>query len=288
MSGFAPDWLALREPADFRARDAGLAAALSARFIGHEHATVVDLGCGTGSNLRATSALLPDRQSWRLIDHDPALLAVARAKLTRWADAIEDAADEHQAPVGSGALLLHKGRQRIAVTFRQADLAGDLEGALGDRTDLVTASALFDLASADFIRRFATAVAARRSIFYTVLTYNGIQHWAPRRPADNAMTAAFHGHQMTDKGFGPAAGPTAAAHLADQFRLNGYSVSEGDSPWRLQAPRDAALVTELATGFAAAVGETGKVDKRTLDDWKKLVHTGAETGHTDTLAVPAE
>lgn len=278
MSGFAPDWLALREPADVRARAAGPAGTLAARFIGHEHASVVDLGCGTGSNLRATSGLLPDRQTWRLVDHDPALLAAARDKLAAWADGADTAAD--------GALVLSKGRQRIAVTFTQADLAGDLAGALGSRTDLVTASALFDLCSADFIRRFAAAVAERRSLFYTVLTYNGIQHWTPRRPADNAMAGAFHAHQMRDKGFGPSAGPTAPAHLADQFRLAGYIVEEGDSPWRLSAPRDKALIDELADGFANAVAETGKVDRKTVDEWKKLSRSAAETGHTDTLAIP--
>ena len=38
-------------------------------------ATVVDLGCGTGSNLRALAPPCPRRQSWRLVDRDPALLA---------------------------------------------------------------------------------------------------------------------------------------------------------------------------------------------------------------------
>ncbi len=280
MSGFNPDWLALREPADVRARNGELAQALAARFIGHEHASVVDLGCGTGSNLRTTSALLPDRQTWRLVDYDPALLAAARAALRRWAEQAEDGAD--------GSLVLVKGRARIAVAFTQADLARDLEAALGARADLVTASALFDLCSADFIRRFTAAVAQRRSLFYTVLTYNGIQRWTPHRPADNAMASAFHRHQMTDKGFGPSAGPTAPAHLADQFRLNGYSVSEGDSPWRLEAPRDAALIAELAAGFATAVTETGKVDAKTVAEWRKLIRTRAETGHTDMLAIPSE
>ena len=278
MSGFAPDWLALREPADVRARASGPANGLATRFIGHAEASVVDLGCGTGSNLRATSQLLPDRQSWRLVDHDARLLAAARETLAAWADGAEHHAD--------GTLALTKGRQRIAVTFAEADLAGDLEGALGPRADLVTASALFDLCSPDFIRRFAQSIAERRSIFYTVLTYNGIQHWTPRRPADNAMTSAFHAHQMRDKGFGPSAGPTAPSHLAEQFNLAGYLVEEGDSPWRLQAPRDKALIDELARGFAEAVAETGKVDKRTVETWRQIAHTGAETGHTDTLAVP--
>ena len=277
MSGFSADWLALREPADMRARSRELAAAVSARLSLRDHLEVVDLGCGTGSNLRGTAPLLGASQSWTLVDYDAALLDAARGALAGWADRFRLAGD---------GLALEKDGRRISVTFRRADLAQDLEAALGAQVDLVTASALFDLASPAFIAAFARAVARRRAVFYTVLTYNGIQRWTPRSPADNALAAAFHAHQMRDKGLGASAGPTAPAHLADAFRIEGYSVLEGDSPWVLDR-RDAALVDELARGYATAVAETGKVDAATLAAWSKLARSGAEVGHTDTLAMPA-
>lgn len=276
MSGFSADWLALREPADMRARNGELAAALAARLGQRAHIDVVDLGSGTGSNLRGTAPLLGQSQAWTLVDYDAKLLEAARGALAGWADSSRVIDDR---------LELAKDGRRITVGFRQADLARDLAAGLGQSADLVTASALFDLASAAFIRSFANEVAARRAVFYTVLTYNGIQRWTPRHPADNQMVAAFHAHQMRDKGFGPSAGPTAPAHLADAFRAAGYSVMEGDSPWRLSS-REAALVEELARGYLTAVGETGKVDAATLDSWSRVVRTGAEVGHTDTLAVP--
>lgn len=277
MSGFTTEWLALREPADHRSRNPSLQSALSSRLSVRASIDVVDLGCGTGSNLRATAPLLGPRQSWTLVDHDPRLLSAARDKLSHWAGIAR----------GEGeALYLEKDGKEIWIRFRQADLAKDLDRALGEAPALVTASALFDLASVEFIRRFASSLASRRAAFYTVLTYNGIQHWSPRHPSDNALTAAFHRHQMTDKGFGVSAGPTAPAHLADQFRLEGYLVEEGDSPWVLTGARDAALVGELAKGFLSAVRETRAVDARTLDAWERIRHTGAEVGHTDTLAFP--
>jgi SAM-dependent methyltransferase len=276
MSGFSADWLALREPADMRARNGELAAALSARLGQRAHLDVVDLGSGTGSNLRGTAPLLGQSQAWTLVDYDPRLLEAARGALAGWADTSRVVGDR---------LELTKDGRRITVAFRQADLARDLAAGLGEGADLVTASALFDLASPAFIRGFAGEVAQRRAVFYTVLTYNGIQRWTPRHPADNQMVAAFHGHQMRDKGFGPSAGPTAPAHLADAFRLAGYSVAEGDSPWLLSS-RDAALVEELARGYLSAVLETGRIDPATLAAWGKVARTGAEVGHTDTLAVP--
>ena len=276
MSGFSPEWLALREPVDHRSRSSEMGQALAARFAARREIDVVDLGCGTGSNLRGTAPLLPDSQRWVLVDYADDLLAAARQTLTQWADTAADDGD---------ALALSKGGKRITVRFQRSDLSRDLDAALGIKPDLVTASALFDLCSVAFIKSFARAVSNRRAVFYTALTYNGIQRWVPRQPSDNAMIAAFHAHQMTDKGFGVSAGPSAPVHLADAFQMSDYNVLEGDSPWRLDAA-DRALVSELATGFARAARETGKVDAKTVDAWSRMAHTGAEVGHTDTLAVP--
>ncbi len=277
MNTFSPEWLKLREGADARARNSEIAAAVAGRFALRENISVVDLGAGTGSNLRATSALLPNQQSWTLVDRDAALLQAARGALSAWADTARD---------DNGTLHLTKDRATIDVTFKTCDLAHDLETALGPSPGLVTASALFDLVSVAFIRDFGKAVASRRTAFYAVLTYNGVQRWSPHRPADNQMTSAFHTHQMRDKGFGPAAGPVAAAHLADQFRLEGYSVIEGESPWRLER-NDRMLIEELSRGHAMAVAETGSVDTKTIESWIKVTRTGADVGHTDIFAVPA-
>jgi SAM-dependent methyltransferase len=282
MSGFSPEWLSLRESADHRSRNADLAQSVAARFAEREQVSIVDLGCGTGSNLRCTSNLFhANQQAWTLVDYDPKLLAAASDKLAAWADrAIKDEA----------GLVLTKGRRTITVAFRQADLTKELDRALGETSgetaDLITASAFFDLCSVSFIETFAAAVAARKASFYTVLTYNGQQTWTPPHSADATFAAAFHAHQVTDKGFGGAAGPTAADALATAFKSVGYRVSEGDSPWRLANPGDQTLVGELVPGFAGAVRETGAVNDATIDGWLKVLRTGAHVGHTDTFAVP--
>lgn len=275
MTGFSSAWLKLREPADHRSRNGALADALSARFQLRDKVSVTDIGCGTGSNLRGTHDLLPDQQSWTLVDHDAALLQAAREELSSWADSVREDGE---------ALALEKGRRRIEVNFREADLSADLEAALGGASDLITAAAFFDLCSEAFIRRFAQAVAARRAVFYTVLTYNGITRFQPHHPADNAIVGAFHRHQLTDKGLGIAAGPTAPMVLWDQFQVADYCVQEGESPWQLGAG-DRALIDELQVGHAAAVAEIGAVDAITLNSWASRNLTGASVGHTDTLAV---
>ena len=276
MSGFSPEWLALREPADHRARDAHLAMALADRLQAKPVVRVVDLGCGTGSNLRATYAALGREQLWTLVDYDPNLLAAARTALIAWADSSTVVGDR---------LALTKSGKTLKVRFRQANLVTRLDAALGDTCDLVTASALFDLCSAAFIDKFARAAAQHRAVFYTVLTYNGIQRWTPPHAHDAALLAAFHVHQARDKGFGPSAGPDAPKALADAFRRNGYTVREGDSPWLLSRS-DQSLVDALVPGFAGAVRETGQVPAADIDAWLAQPRHGSEVGHTDTLAVP--
>jgi SAM-dependent methyltransferase len=276
MSAFSAEWLDLREPVDHRSRNKALAQALGRHFDGWRPLSVVDLGCGTGSNLRATAPLLGPEQHWTLVDFDEALLQAANARLTAWADGFD---------ASGRTLALFKGQKRIAVEFRRADLAGDLEAALGPAAHLVTAAALFDLVSATFIARFAAALAARKSAFYTVLTYAGDQRWTPAHAADPAILEAFHSHQGRDKGFGGAAGPAAPVLLSKSFAAAHYTVQEADSAWRL-GPQDGALIADLARGMATAVEETGAIDQATLAAWREVARTGAVVGHADTLALP--
>ena len=165
------------------------------------------------------------------MDYEQALLDAAAVRLTAWADG---------ADWKDGKLALFKGAKRINVEFRRADLARDLDAALGPSANLVTASALFDLVSAQSIAALAAAVADRKSAFYTVLTYDGDQRWTPEHEADAMMVEAFHAHQRRDKGFGPAAGPDAPDALSEAFSGAGYAVSEGDSAWRLGVGRRSA------------------------------------------------
>ncbi|MCA4909889.1 MAG: methyltransferase domain-containing protein, partial [Methylobacterium sp.] len=136
--GFSADWLALREPADHRSRSAGLLASLARRVEGRDTLRITDLGCGTGSNLRATAPALGANQDWTLVDYDPALIERAARVLTEWADEART--------IGEKLVLVKEGR-KIGVTFRIADLNIELEKVISGEIDIVTASALFDLIS---------------------------------------------------------------------------------------------------------------------------------------------
>lgn len=255
--GFSADWLALREGADHRSRSADLLERLAGKLAWKEVNRIVDLGCGTGSNLRATAPSLAAHQEWTLVDYDFALLEEAARALTAWADEAK--------AIGDG-LVLVKGEKTIGVTFRIADLKTELEDVLKGKPDLVTASALFDLISEAWMTRFAKAISEAGALFYTVLTYDGRDEFLPAHPFDHAVTRAFTIHQQRDKGFGPAAGPRAAMTLVRVLRNLGFTVDTADSPWVLK-PKDIALKEELLKGIHHAVMETGFVPDNSVNDW---------------------
>src|SRR5262245_39612064 len=167
MSGFSATWLALREPADHRSVSAFVREQCARALAAKRPLRVVDLGSGTGSNLRGLAPSLGPEQQWTLVDYDPRLLEAAREALT-----------------GSA----------VDVSFQVADLSG---GAFADVTagaHVVTASALFDLVSPAVIDQLAEQVASAQQVFYTVLTYDGLAAWLPEHPADAAMRDAFNQH----------------------------------------------------------------------------------------------
>jgi SAM-dependent methyltransferase len=264
VSRFPQDWLALREPYDYVARSALLADRFAQRL--GPAPRLVDLGCGTGANLRYLAPRLAADQDWLCLDHDRVLLEEAEAALGPW-----------RQETG-----WHGG-----VAFESRDLAEELEALPIDGAG-VTASALLDLTSAAWLDRLA--VWCRRTPLLMALSFDGRLSWAPALAEDELVAARFVAHQRTDKGFGPALGPEAAAHLADRLETQGHRVATATSDWQLGAA-DRPLLTAVLDGvFAAAAA----IDRdRKLTQWAAIRRgqlergeLGLIVGHVDLLALP--
>ncbi|MGL5734623.1 MAG: class I SAM-dependent methyltransferase [Beijerinckiaceae bacterium] len=279
---FSAEWLALREPVDHRARNRDVLEKAAAHFQGRNHIAVVDLGCGAGSNLRGCALALPvERQSWTLVDYDPALLAAARERLMKWADSVHVQGEE---------LVLDIAGKSISVDFRQLDLNRDLAMVMGWQPDLVTAAALFDLVSEQWLRQFVETLTRHGLPLYTALTYDGRETWMPGHKYNAKILTSFLAHQETDKGFGPAAGPRAGDVMEEAFRAAGYAVATGLSPWKL-GPYDFELARQLIAGIANAAAEIGRVSRAEIEEWYNFRHAQADNliasaliGHVDIFA----
>jgi hypothetical protein len=262
---FSAEWLALREPFDMHARNSAVLDAVAVAFQGEQSLSVVDLGSGRGSTVRALSGRLPKPQHWALVDNDPVLLAEAFA-----------ATQSHG----------------VTIETRQCDLNDDV-GALFDGALLVTASALLDLVSEPWLANLAAAAAARALPVYAALTYDGRAKFSTVDPLDAQVIAAVNAHQLRNKGFGPALGPRAAGAAERIFRALGYTFMQGRSDWTATTS-DVKFQRELLAGWRQAAEETGELPRESLDGWLKrrceAIEAGMSTldvGHVDFFAQPA-
>jgi hypothetical protein len=239
MSGFAAEWLSLRERYDRAARNATVLDAVAGAFRDRSSIAVVDLACGTGATLRAIGPRLPPRQSWRLVDNDLGLLAQA-STLSR--------------------------PPQVTVAATPVDLARDLELALDGPLDLVTTSALLDLVSTEWLDRLIGEAAARRLPVYAALSYDGRAVIEPEADFDSEVVAGFNLHQRTDKGFGPALGPSAAARTAERCEHFGYDIVQGRSDW-VFAPDDRDIQAALFAGWAEVAAQSTSMSAGEIAGW---------------------
>jgi hypothetical protein len=265
LSGFSAEWLSLREPYDARARNRTVLDAVAAMVAGRTSVAVVDLACGTGATLRSIGSLFPTRQSWRLVDNDLSLLARAMP------------------------LLPIAGQNVVTVPI---DIARDVEAALDGPVDLVTTSALLDLVSADWLERFATEAAVRNLPVYAALSYDGAIAFEPGDALDARMIASFNRHQHSDKGFGPALGPSAGGEAMARFKALRYKLVHGPSDWSF-GPSDDEIQSEFVTGLAVAARESGDLSLAEVIGWleRRRDHIASgrssiRVGHVDFLAQP--
>lgn len=262
---FTTDWLALREPVDHRSRAADLVALLAEWWGSRPSQRVLDLGSGTGSNLRYLAPRLGGEQVWTLVDRDTALLDRA-----------------------TGAAVEVPGVAGVEHVSGELDREGL---GLVPGADLVTASALMDLVTQAWLERLVAACRTAGSAALLTLTWDGTMTWDDPDPDDALVAAAVRSHQLRDKGMGPALGPAGGPAAERAFRAAGYDTRLRPSPWCL-GNDDAALARALIDGWEAAASEQRPGDTPLIRGWaahrraKAGSQIGLEVGHVDLLALP--
>lgn len=259
MSGFSASWLALREPADAAARSRELALWISGpERAAPQKSRLIDLGGGTGANIRYLETRLPSPQQWTLVDNDPLLL--------------------DRAPAG--------------VTAHRADLNDVLNNAeLFRGCALVTASALLDLVSEPWLASLVLRCRVVEAAVLFALSYDGRIVCAPAEPEDEGVRQLVNTHQKTDKGLGPALGPDAAARIVALLSAAGYDVRQEQSDWNL-GPESRELQRALIEGWASAASAIAPDQASSIAGWRarRIAHIDAGrsrilVGHVDVAGV---
>ncbi len=259
MSGFDADWLALRRPFDMAARAA--ADELVRRFaeaLG-SGPLVVDLAGGTGNNVRFLAPRIAGR--WRIVDHEPALLAMAEAHC--------------------GGIDI----ETVVADLAAAPWPAVLTGARG-----VATAAFLDLVSEAWLAGLVDAMAVQRLPVLAALTFDGRLAWTPGHSDDGVISAAFLADLRRDKGFEPSAGAAAAEVFAAQLMAAGYDVTAAATDWAV-GPGETDMLTAMVTGIAGAAGRQG-VDGGLVGGWREArlaaIEAGAlrlMVGHQDVLGL---
>lgn len=282
---FASEWLALREPADHRSRAHDLAAMLSDHLRQRAEAaqqaswpsgfrpatagarpftaTLVDLGAGDGSNLRYLSDRLTHPLHWRLLDHDAGLLSAIRG-----------------------------GRAGDVVDREVLDLAS-LPASVLAGADVVTASALLDLVSAQWLTALCEVCASVHAAVLMALSIDGRVIFSDDDPLDVPVCAWVAQDQRRDKGLGVALGGMAPGVLAGALEARGYDVLARASDWHLDRG-DARLAQALIDGWRIAAQRQNPSCGKAIAAWAArridaLVrgNLSLTVGHVDVLGLPA-
>ena len=286
-TGFSESWLALREPADHAARNSALDDQLAKWFKQQDSHRILELGAGTGSNLRYLMPKLGHQQHWLLIDNDAALFARLPELLKVWACA-NQAGFSHD----NDAWKIEHKVFSATIECKVIDLANELENVPSDNIQLLTASALLDLTSASWLDRIAAMVNERQCACLFTLNYDGRIQWHPELAVDSQISALLNEHQLNDKGFGKALGPGAGQYLIQALQQSGSKVVSADSDWTIK-PESIALQTAIVDGWAPAALEQDSSACDIVSIWQatRLKHIVDKTstltvGHHDVLSLP--
>lgn len=285
--GFSKAWLTLREPADHAARAQGITRRLSVWAEQQSSLNCMELGAGTGSNLRFLCPLLGHDQRWLLVDNDPILLKQIPLSICTWAEqnSISSQHTHHE-------IVLKAKTFSARISWVQQDLAQHLAELPFRDNDLICASALLDLTSATWLEQLAFQCINHQCAALFVLNYNGQITWQKPIKEDQLMNELLNAHQLGDKGFGKALGPQAGDYLGHLLKTGGRQINTEQSNWVLDDSMRA-LQLALIEGWAPAATEQDPSLSAIINSWQQERNnrcrhgeSALEVGHTDLLSLP--
>jgi hypothetical protein len=287
MDSSLSTWLELREPADASSRSEDLTRTIVRALANRETVQVLDLGTGTGSNLRYLAPRLQCRQRWLVIDRDSTLLALLPTLMSSWGAERRCEVDT----ISASECVIRSQQFECQVESRSLDLDSLDDEDIFTGRDLVTASALLDLVSETWLRLLAAHCREAGAAALFAITYNGWSSCSPAEPEDEMIRELLNRHQKTDKGLGgSAAGPDAAACAARCFADAGYRVWTEPSDWILGSCEQT-LQRRLIDGWAEAARALAPDDSG-IAQWRarRLAHVDAGrsrivVGHFDVGAI---
>ena len=222
-------WLAHRFTCDAEARHPGIEHQFLAFFEQHQTPLkVVDVGSGTGANVRYYFDRIPHEQEWILIEQNEqlrdeccrSLVAFAQERGYHWQqqDGTFLLTDDQK----TATVQLMSGR--IEHIEQLADLA---------RTDVVTANAVFDLLSFEQFDTLVGKLVQHEVCLLATLNYYETS-FLPFSEEDHRFMRWYHMHMKRPQPTGIAMGPDCSEEMLDLLAQHHMMIEQEGSQWHLK------------------------------------------------------
>lgn len=220
---------------------------------------IIDLGAGTGANQRWLAPRLPFQQHWIHLDHDPTI--------------------SRSLPLPHDTMIIDGSVEALVRLL--ADSTSDHR--------LVACSALLDVLTTGHLDTVCRAVINNQVPAFFSLSVTGSQSISPMGPHDQRLLDAFNDHQRC----AGRAGPDAITLAVHTLRTGGFRVRIQETPWRLAASSDSAIMEQLLQERLDAAVKKDPSLASVAKAWLELRRTQLElgvlrieVGHRDILALP--
>lgn len=260
---FATDWLHERYRFDVAARNPKVEAACLQYLARHPNISIIDIGAGTGANFIYLSEKLPQSQQWALVELNPSLLKRARERLKIWAAAKGYAVREERQ-----SLDFQRNEQHIHVQFLQGSFLELPQLLQPEQYHLVTASAVFDLLSAQMLSKLIQTFHQNRLALLATLNYESMAY-LPTDAEDGHWIGLYEAHMQREQDFGRALGPECSDFLENGYaQLPTAQVIRAPSRWQIE-PTDSFMHVHMLQFLEksllemTSMGHSGKG----LDTW---------------------
>lgn len=267
----------LKEKADQRAKNTDVSEALSSWFEPRSSLEIVDIHAGIGANLRSLAPLLPLDQKWVLYVCSEQERDIAKDYITRWAPSFRETRQ---------GILLEREGLRLLLEFKLKNIV-HYDGALREENvSLVVIDSTINELPLQAIQDIARDISQGKAALHARFVYDGRLKFQPHHAADNAFITALHRKMMTETVLGSAQGPHALNDLADQLRLNEYSILEGPSDLHVRET-DTELMRSIQTQCADAQRILLKGGhEKIIDQWLAYKRRHIHICQKDLLALP--
>ncbi len=283
------EWLRIRESYDHRSRAEDLIRQLNTFYEDRRAIRIMDLSCGTGGNFRYLAPRLRGNQTWLLQDHSTLLLNKTLETTEAWAlqNGFRFTATSDR------FFYLETGEAAINCALKLESLEDNLENLPWANHDVITASALLDHTSQEWLANLFRILEKLDLAFLFALHYNGMMVWQPAHPLDARITTAFNRFMRSDRGMGALLGdraPSVATRIAEQSH---FEISQSRSDWNLTEKDGDLIIRQIQYIEEAARRMIDQDSLEILDNWssqKKYEARGGRcrltVGHTDILGLP--